>query len=128
MEIKNTSNNFAIKKKKSKFNFKSLDVIHGTVKTRGYLFNKIAYISDCKEIPKKTLNKMKNLKFLIIDCFRFNEHVTHLDLYSTLRLIKLLKPKKSILTNLDVGLDYEYLKKILPKNIIPAFDGLSFNF
>jgi phosphoribosyl 1,2-cyclic phosphate phosphodiesterase len=128
MEIKNTSNNFTIKKNMNRFDLISLDVIHGSVKTRGYLFNKIAYISDCKEIPKKTLEKMKNLKFLIIDCFRFNEHITHLDLYNTLKLIKLLKPKKSILTNLHVDFDYEYLKKILPKNIIPAFDGLSFKF
>ena len=128
MEIKNTSNNFTIKKNMNRFDLISLDVIHGSVKTRGYLFNKIAYISDCKEIPKKTLKKMKNLKFLIIDCFRFNEHITHLDLYNTLKLIKLLKPKKSILTNLHVDFDYEYLKKILPKNIIPAFDGLSFKF
>ena len=65
-----------------------------------------------------------NLKFLIIDCFRFNEHVTHLDLYSTLRLIKLLKPKKSILTNLDVGLDYEYLKKISSDKTLIIFDTI----
>ena len=128
MEIKNTSNKFSISKNNNKLNFKSLDVIHGAVKTRGYLFNKIAYISDCKEIPSTTLKKMKNLNFLIIDCFRLHEHITHLDLFSTLKLIKLLKPKKSLLINMHVDLDYNYLKKVLPKNIIPAFDGLSFNF
>ncbi len=41
-------------------------------------------------------------------------------------LINLVKPKKSILTNLHTDLDYFELKKILPKNIIPAHDGLSF--
>ena len=45
-----------------------------------------------------------------------------------LSFIKLVKPKKTILTNLHVDLDYFILKKKLPKNIIPAFDGLSFNF
>ena len=39
-----------------------------------------------------------------------------------------LKPKKAILTNLHVDLDYSKLKKELPKNIIPAYDGLTFNF
>ena len=43
-------------------------------------------------------------------------------------LVKLVKPKKTILTNLHTDLDYFVLKKKLPKNIIPAFDGLSFNF
>ena len=45
-----------------------------------------------------------------------------------LKLITLLKPKKTILTNLHTDLDYDYLKKKLPSNILPAYDGLSFNF
>ena len=40
-------------KDKFQIKFESLDVIHGSTKTRGYLFNKIAYISDCKKIPKQ---------------------------------------------------------------------------
>ena len=128
MMIKNTNKNFFIKKDKFKINFKSIDVLHGSTKTRGYIFNKIAYISDCKKIPKKTFKELKNLNILIIDCFRLNKHITHLDLHSSIELIKELNPKKAILTNMHVDLDYTYLKKILPKNIIPAFDGLSFNF
>ena len=105
-----------------------LNVTHGKVKTRGYLFNKIAYISDCNNIPLKTLLKLKNLNVLIIDCFRFEKHVTHLDLYSAIKLIKEINPKKAILTNMHVDLDYVKLRNILPANITPAFDGLSFNF
>ena len=41
---------------------------------------------------------------------------------------KALKAKKTVLTNLHVDLDYSKLKKKLPNNIIPAYDGLSFNF
>ena len=33
--------------------------------------------------------------------------------------IDYLKPKKSILTNLHTDLDYNYLLKILPNNVIP---------
>ena len=128
MEIKNTNNKFIIKKNNTKINIKSFDVLHGSVKTRGYLFNNIAYISDCKDIPKKNLTLLKKLNVLIIDCFRMNEHITHLDLNSTIELIQNLNPKKAILTNMHVDLDYGYLKKKLPKNIIPAYDGLSLNF
>ncbi len=102
--------------------------MHGNAKTRGYLFNNIAYLSDCKKIPSQTLKKMQNLDYLIIDCFRFKEHATHLDFDNTLEMINLLKPKRSILTNLHVEIDYSLLKKKLPKNIIPAYDGLSFSF
>ena len=128
MEIKNTNNKFIIKKNNTKINIKSFDVLHGSVKTRGYLFNNIAYISDCKDIPKKNLTLLKKLNILIIDCFRMNEHITHLDLNSTIELIQNLNPKKAILTNMHVDLDYGYLKKKLPKHIIPAYDGLSLNF
>ena len=106
----------------------SIDVTHGNIKTRGYLFKQIAYLSDCNKIPKSSLKKLKNLNYLIIDCFRINKHATHLNLDESLELIKYLKPKKAILTNMHVDLDYEKLKKILPKNVVPAYDGMSINF
>ena len=34
----------------------SLKVEHGLAKTRGYMFDKVAYISDFKSIPNKSLN------------------------------------------------------------------------
>ena len=40
----------------------------------------------------------------------------------------LLKAKKTIFTNLHTDLDYGELKKELPKNILPAYDGLTINF
>ena len=70
----------------------------------------------------------KNLKYLIIDCLRYDFHPSHFNLASTLDIIRLFKPKKSILTNLHTDLDYNILKKRLPKNVVPAYDGLSINF
>ncbi len=128
MKIQSTQNNFLIQKKSNKIKFSSLKVFHGSVATRGYLFKKIAYISDCKELPKTTLEKIKNLDVLIIDCFRKTVHVTHLDFENTIKIINYLKPKKAFLTNMHIELDYNFLKKKLPANIIPAHDGLSFNF
>tara|TARA_B100000519_G_scaffold176392_1_gene165480 strand:- start:170 stop:313 length:144 start_codon:yes stop_codon:yes gene_type:complete len=43
-----------------------------------------------------------------------------------LKIIKIIKPKKSILTNLHNSLDYSKLKKQLPNNVEPAYDGMSF--
>ena len=40
-------------------------------------------------------------------------------------LITKLKPKKTILTNLSNEIDYNEIKKKLPKNVIPAHDGLT---
>tara|TARA_B100001173_G_C15854725_1_gene490306 strand:- start:514 stop:756 length:243 start_codon:yes stop_codon:yes gene_type:complete len=69
----------------------------------------------------------KNLNYFIIDCLRYSKHPSHYNLEQVLKLTKILKPKKTILTNLHSDLDYRYLKKILPENIIPAYDGMTFN-
>jgi phosphoribosyl 1,2-cyclic phosphate phosphodiesterase len=69
-----------------------------------------------------------NLDYLIIDCLRIKYHPGHFNLETSLFLAKKFKPKKTILTNLHVDFDYNKLKKQLPPNILPAFDGMSFNF
>ena len=119
---------FKIKKRNKSLNFIALDVIHGLIKANGYLFENVAYISDCNFIPANTLKNLYNLNYLILDCLRRQKHPSHFNYDQALQLIKLIKPKKTILTNLHTDLDYDYLKKNLPSNVVPAYDGLSFNF
>ena len=121
-------NQFKIKKKNKVLPVKAFDVVHGMIKATGFLFKKIAYISDCNKIPKESFKNLYNLEYLVLDCLRRNKHPSHFNYDDALKLIKLVKPKKTILTNLHIDLDYEYLKKKLPSNISPAYDGLSFNF
>ena len=119
---------FTISKSNNKIEILPFDVKHGMIKATGYLFDKIAYISDCNKISKAVTKKLMNLNFLIIDCLRKDKHPSHFNYEDAINFIKLVKPKKAILTNLHIDLDYFKLKKKLPKNIIPAYDGLSFNF
>tara|TARA_B100001093_G_C26835835_1_gene1018312 strand:+ start:1071 stop:1841 length:771 start_codon:yes stop_codon:yes gene_type:complete len=119
---------FKIKKKNNILNIQALELQHGMIKANGFIFQKIAYLSDCNKIPKKSLNKLKNLDYLIIDCLRKKPHPSHFHYDETIKIAKVLKAKKTVLTNLHVDLDYSKLKKKLPNNIIPAYDGLSFNF
>ena len=74
------------------------------------------------------VKNLYNLEYLVIDCLRKNKHPSHFNYDQALELIKIVKPKNAILTNLHTDLDYDYLKKKLPSNILPAYDGLSFNF
>jgi phosphoribosyl 1,2-cyclic phosphate phosphodiesterase len=121
------NNNFFIKKNKNSIKLETIKVRHGDINSNGYLFNKIAYISDCSSISNESLKKLINLKLLIIDCLKFKNHATHLNLKKCLSYIKILNPKKTILTNLHSDFDYLFLKKKLlkiSKNIIPGYDGL----
>ena len=76
---------------------------------------------------EKDYKKLKNLNFLIIDCLWYRKHSAHFNLDQVLNLVKLLTPKKTILTNMHSDLDYGQLKKNLPKNIEPGYDGMTIN-
>ena len=114
--------------KKKKIPIRSVVVEHGKVKSNCFIIDKkLAYISDVNKIYMKDFKHFRNLKYLIIDCLWYNYHPSHFNLETSLALIKKLKPKKAILTNLSPVLDYKLLKKMLPKKIIPAHDGLTIN-
>ena len=72
------------------------------------------------------MKHFKNLKYFVVDCLRYTSHPSHFNLDDILELIEIIKPKKTILTNMNNEMDYNYLCKILPKNIVPGYDGMSF--
>ncbi len=109
-----------------KVRIKTVSVEHGNVKSICFIINKkIAYITDVSEIYKKDFQYFKNLKYLIIDCLWYKHHPSHFNLEKSLYFIDKFKPKKAILSNLSPVLDYDQLKKLLPKNVVPAHDGLT---
>ena len=120
-------NNFSLSKNKSKINIKTFPISHGMINSTAYVFDKVAYLSDCNGINLVDFNKLKNLKYLIIDCLKISKHQSHFNLEEAINISYKVKPKKTILTNLHTDLDYAFLKKILPKNIVPAFDGMILN-
>ncbi len=120
----NVKKKITLKKKNDILKINTFQVKHGPVECTAYVFDKTAYISDCNEIYSKDYNKLKGLKYLVIDCLKFNHHPSHFNLSNALTVSKLINPKKTILTNLHTDLDYRYLRKNLPSNIIPAHDGM----
>jgi len=112
----------------TKIIIKSIVVKHGKINCLSFIINNsLAYASDVNHIFDKDLHHFKNLKYFVIDCLRFSRHPAHFNYDDVMNLINMLMPKKTILTNLHSDLDYNYLLKILPNNVIPAYDGLSFN-
>ena len=126
LKLNSIKNNLFIKDGDKRVKIKTVNVKHGNVNSVCYIIDKkLAYISDVSSIRKKDFKYFRNLKFLIIDCLWLKYHPSHLNLENSLKLINKFKPKKAILTNLHSDLDYNELKKKLPKNIQPAYDGLN---
>jgi len=88
---------------------------------------KLAYASDVSLFYKKDYKKLMKLDYLIVDCLWYKKHTAHFNLDQVLHLVKVLSPKKTILTNMHSDFDYNKLLKILPNNILPGYDGLSVN-
>ena len=119
--------NFSLGTGNEKIIFKTIKAKHGKTNSLIYIFEKTAYISDCNDLSIIRMKQLKNLKHLIIDCLKFEKHPSHFNLDESLYIHHYLKPKKTILTNLHHDLDYNYLLKKLPTNIVPAYDGLQIN-
>ncbi len=118
---------FTIGKLKEKISFQSIKVRHGRISSLAYVFKKTAYISDCNDLSIVNKKEFKKLKYLILDCLKYSKHPSHFNLNDALYVHYNLQPKKTILTNLHYDLDYDSLYKLLPKNMIPAHDGLELN-
>jgi phosphoribosyl 1,2-cyclic phosphate phosphodiesterase len=126
LKLNNFNKKIFIKNKKKNILIKPIKVQHGNVYSICYIIDKkLAYISDVSEIYKKDYKYFKNLKYLIIDCLWYKNHPSHFNLEKALKIIKEFAPKKAILTNLHTDIDYKQIKRKLPKNIVPAYDGLS---
>ncbi|MGC6533999.1 MAG: MBL fold metallo-hydrolase [Parvibaculales bacterium] len=102
--------------------------IHGQIDSLGFRIDNVAYSSDISDLPEESYAAVSDLDCWIVDALRRDPHPTHFHLDKTLRLIEELKPKRAILTNLHVDLDYETLKRELPSHIEPAFDGMTVSF
>ena len=126
LKLNRINDRMNIADKNKKISIKRILVDHGKVKSNCFIIDKkLAYISDISDISNKDFKYFKNLKYLIIDCLWYNFHPSHFNLEKSLFFIKKFNPSKAILTNLSPVLDYNELKKLLPKNVMPAYDGFT---
>lgn len=101
-----------------------IEVIHGKLPVIAYRFNDFAYATDLKVIPESSMDALRNLDVLVLDCVRIKPHPTHLCLEEALAYIEDLKPKKAYLTHMNHDFLHERDSKRLPDNVQFAFDEL----
>jgi phosphoribosyl 1,2-cyclic phosphate phosphodiesterase len=99
-------------------------VDHGNIPALGYRFADIAYSPDMNDIPRASLAQLQNLKLWIIDGLRWTPHPSHTNVEQALSWLALMKPQRGVITNMHTDIDYEVLRKKLPPDIVPAFDGM----
>jgi phosphoribosyl 1,2-cyclic phosphate phosphodiesterase len=97
---------------------------HGRIRSLGYRFGGVAYSSDVDRLDEAAFAALRDVDIWIVDALRHAPHPSHAHLARTLEWIARVKPRRAILTNLHIDLDYEALRRELPPGVEPAFDGM----
>jgi phosphoribosyl 1,2-cyclic phosphate phosphodiesterase len=101
---------------------------HGRMRSLGFRFGPVAYSSDVDDLDDAAFAALDGVECWIVDALRRTPHPSHAHLARTLEWIARVKPKRAILTNMHLDLDYEALRKELPAGVEPAFDGMTLEF
>ncbi|WP_299679847.1 MBL fold metallo-hydrolase [uncultured Roseobacter sp.] len=108
--------------------FTPFAVAHGGMDALGFRIGDLAYLPDVAQIPEAAWPALDNLDCWIVDALRRDPHPTHAHLARTLEWIAEVQPKRAVLTNMHIDLDYETVNAETPDHIEPAYDGLTLTF
>lgn len=97
---------------------------HGKIESLAFRIGNLAYSPDVSGFYDGVEKVLSGLDIWIVDALRYQKHPNHFNVEQALIWIKKLKPRHSILTHLNVELDYDILSRELPCNVEPAYDGL----
>ncbi|KPQ08010.1 MAG: phosphoribosyl 1,2-cyclic phosphate phosphodiesterase [Rhodobacteraceae bacterium HLUCCA12] len=101
---------------------------HGSMDALGFRVGDMAYLPDAVHIPDESWPMLDGLDCWIVDALRRRPHPTHAHLEMTLDWIARARPKRAVLTNMHVDLDYATVDAETPSHITPAHDGLVLEF
>lgn len=104
--------------------FTPFGVDHGGSESLGFRIGDLVYLPDVVAIPEESWRHLNGLEVWILDALRRAPHPTHAHLALSLEWIGRAAPRRAVLTNMHVDLDYATLVAELPSGVEPAFDGM----
>ncbi|KMW57703.1 Metal-dependent hydrolases of the beta-lactamase superfamily I [Candidatus Rhodobacter oscarellae] len=100
------------------------EVGHGAIDSLGFRVGDLAYLPDAAEMYAPAWDALRDLDCWVVDALRRTPHPTHSHLENTLAWIERAAPRRAVLTNMHIDLDYATLAAETPEHITPAYDGM----
>ena len=99
---------------------------HGPITVFGYRIGALAYVTDAKAVPREAMDVLRGADVLVINALFRTEHPTHLSIPEALQVARDVGAARTYLTHLTHENFHADLEaELLPRGIIPAFDGLT---
>ena len=98
---------------------------HGEIEALGLRIGGLAYMPDVNVIPPEAQALLSDLDVWVLDALRRTPHPSHLSLSESLAWIDRMKPRRGVLTNMHLDLDYATVMAETPETVVPAHDGMT---
>ncbi len=111
------------------FKIKHLEIMpifqfHGENNSLGYRIGDFAYCTDVKKFEPEGWKLLKGVKVWVLGCVTLDKNPKHIHLAEALKWHEKLGVQRTYLTHMGSKMDYSTLKRTLPKDIIPCYDGM----
>lgn len=128
LNLKQMGNEIAVEGDGGDIVLKSFRVEHGKILSNGFRILDLAYLPDVSGLLPESWLAVSDLDCWIVDSLRCRPHPSHTHLDQTLRWIEAAAPRRAILTNMHIDLDYDHVMDATPPNVEPAYDGLTIDY
>lgn len=100
-------------------------VRHGRIESLGFRIGGLAYLPDVSDMTDEAWQAVADLDCWVLDALRRDPHPTHTHLERSLEWIAAAAPRRAVLTNMHIDLDYATVEAETPANVTPAYDGMT---
>jgi len=102
-----------------------LPLMHGPLPVLGFRIGRLAYCTDCNQIPDESMALLNDLDALVLGALRRDPHPAHFTLDEAVDVAKQIGAARTFFTHTTHQLGYAETNSYLPNGMELAYDGLS---